>query len=71
MPGGEIYTAPTEESAEWYITFEFPTFFAGEFSEDLRLRFSKDGGVEAFANKNEALDLILLEMDDGTKRIGK
>ena len=71
MPGGEIYTAPTDDSVEGYITFEFPAVFAGQFIEGIRLRFSKGEVVEASADKNEALLLKLLEMDDGAKRIGE
>ena len=71
MPGGEIYTAPTDDSAEGYITFEFPAVFAGNFIEGIRLRFSKGEVVEASADKNEALLLELLEMDEGAKRIGE
>jgi aminopeptidase len=71
MPGGEIYTAPTDDSAEGYITFEFPAVFAGQFIEGIRLHFSKGEVVEATADKNQKLLLDLIGMDAGAKRIGE
>ena len=40
MPGGEIYTAPIDDSAEGTIAFEFPAVYAGQFVEGIELRFS-------------------------------
>ena len=71
MPGGEIYTAPIDDSAEGNIYFEFPAVFAGQYIEGIKLSFSKGKVVEASADINEALLLKLLEMDDGAKRIGE
>ena len=71
MPGGEIYTAPIDDSAEGKISFEFPAVFAGQYIEGINLSFSKGKVTEASADKNEALLLKLLEMDEGAKRIGE
>ena len=71
MPGGEIYTAPTDDSAEGSISFEFPAVFAGQFIEGIRLQFSKGEVVEATADKNQKLLLDLIGMDAGAKRIGE
>jgi len=71
MPGGEVYTAPIDDSTEGYISFEFPAVFAGQFVEGIKLSFSKGEVVEAKADKNEALLHQLIEMDDGAKRIGE
>ena len=71
MPGGEVYTAPIDDSAEGYISFEFPAVFAGQFVEGIKLRFSRGEVLEAKADKNENLLHELIEMDDGAKRIGE
>ena len=71
MPGGEVYTAPIDDSAEGYISFEFPAVFAGQFVEGIKLSFSKGEVVEAKADKNEALLHELIEMDIGARRIGE
>ena len=71
MPGGEVYTAPTDDSAEGSISFEFPAVFAGQFIEGIRLHFSKGVVVEATADKNQKLLLDLIGMDAGAKRIGE
>ena len=71
MPGGEVYTAPIDDSAEGYISFEFPAVFAGQFVEGIKLSFSRGEVVEAKADKNEALLHELIEMDEGAKRIGE
>ncbi len=71
MPGGEIYTAPLDNSAEGHIAFEFPAVFAGQFVEGIRLRFSRGEVVEAYADKNEKLLRELIAMDEGAKRIGE
>ena len=71
MPGGEVYTAPIDDSAEGHISFEFPAVFAGQFVEGIKLSFSRGEVVDAKADKNEALLHELIEMDDGAKRIGE
>ncbi len=71
MPGGEVYTAPKDDSAEGSISFEFPAVFAGQFIEGICLHFSKGVVVEATADKNQKLLLDLIGMDAGAKRIGE
>ncbi|HCP33234.1 MAG: aminopeptidase [SAR324 cluster bacterium] len=71
MPGGEVYTAPLDESAEGQISFDFPAVFAGQYVEGIRLRFSRGEVVEAHADRNEALLHQLISMDEGAKRIGE
>ena len=71
MPGGEVYTAPIDDSAEGHISFEFPAVFAGQFVEGIKLSFSRGEVVDAKADKNEALLHELIGMDDGAKRIGE
>ncbi len=71
MPGGEVYTAPIDDSAEGYISFEFPAVFSGQFVEGIKLSFSRGEVVEAKADKNEALLHKLIDMDIGARRIGE
>lgn len=71
MPGGEIFTAPVDDSAEGYIMFDFPGVFAGQLVENIRLEFSQGRVVKASASDNEALLHRLLEMDEGANRIGE
>jgi aminopeptidase len=71
MPDGEIFTAPVDDSAEGYITFEFPGVYVGQRVEGIRLEFAKGEVVKASARSNEALLHQLLAMDEGAKRIGE
>lgn len=71
MPGGEIYTAPVDDSAEGHIYFEFPAVYAGQHVAGIRLEFSEGRVVKATAESNEALLHQLLEMDEGAGRIGE
>lgn len=71
MPGGEIYTAPVEESVEGEIVFDFPGVYAGRSVPDVRLRFSRGQVVEAHAGGNEDLLHELLDMDEGSRRVGE
>jgi aminopeptidase len=71
MPGGEIFTAPVENSAEGEIYFEFPGVFAGRLMEGIRLRFADGQVVEASAESNESFLHDLLQMDEGASRIGE
>lgn len=71
MPGGEIFTAPVEDSAEGEITFEFPGVFAGQLIEDIHLRFEGGKVVEAKATSNERFLHELLALDGGASRIGE
>ncbi len=71
MPDGEIFTAPVDDSAEGYITFEFPGVYVGQRVEGIYLEFSKGEVVKASARSNEELLHQLLAMDEGAKRIGE
>jgi aminopeptidase len=71
MPDGEIFTAPVDDSANGYITFEFPGVYVGKRVEGIRLEFSKGEVTKFSAQSNEELLHQLLEMDDGAKRIGE
>jgi aminopeptidase len=71
IPGGEIYTAPVDDSAEGHIYFEFPGVYAGQLVDGIRLEFSEGRVVHATAESNESLLHQLLEMDEGADRIGE
>jgi aminopeptidase len=71
MPDGEIFTAPVDESAEGYITFEFPGVYFGERVPGIRLEFAGGRVVHASAQGNEDLLHQLLKMDEGASRIGE
>ena len=71
MPGGEIYTAPVDDSAEGSIAFEFPAVYSGKCVEGIHLKFSDGMVEEARASRNEELLHRLIAMDEGGKRIGE
>ena len=71
MPGGEIFTAPVDDSAEGYIFFQDPCMYAGQSIEGIRLHFSAGRVIKASAQRNEALLQEILSMDEGAHRIGE
>ncbi|MGB9619100.1 MAG: aminopeptidase, partial [Armatimonadota bacterium] len=71
MPDGEIFTAPVDDSAEGYITFEFPGVYFGRQVRGIRLEFSKGEVVKATAESGQDLLYELLKMDEGARRIGE
>jgi aminopeptidase len=71
MPGGELYTAPHEESAEGTIQLSFPGVFAGRLVNGVTLRFADGEVVEARAESEIELLRSLLAMDQGARRIGE
>lgn len=71
MPGGELYTSPLEDSVHGTIAFENPGVFAGILIDDIRLTF-RDGLVtDASARTNESFLVQLLDMDEGSRRVGE
>jgi aminopeptidase len=71
MPGGEVFTAPVEDSVEGEIQFEFPGVFAGKYVEGIRLQFHNGRVVDAAARSNQELLVKLLDMDDGSRIVGE
>lgn len=71
MPGGEVFTAPVEDSVEGKISFEFPGVFFGQKVNGIRLEFARGCVKNASAESNEELLLSLLAMDDGAQYIGE
>lgn len=71
LPGGELYTAPLEDSAEGTVRFSFPGAFAGREVPGIELRFSGGAVVSARADGNEELLRSVLAMDAGACRLGE
>jgi aminopeptidase len=72
MPGGEFFTSPLEESAEGEIVFcEFPAVYAGREVTRIRMRFEGGCVVEASADSNEEFLFEMLDLDDGSRRLGE
>jgi aminopeptidase len=71
VPGGEVFTAPCDDSAHGEIYFDLPAIVHGKEVEGIRLRF--DGGevVEYSAEKNETLLKSMIETDEGARRLGE
>ena len=71
MPGGEIATCPVEDAVDGEIAFEAPSFFAGRKIAGIGLRFERGRVVDAHADQHEDLLLSLLDMDEGSRRVGE
>ena len=71
MPDGEIYTAPVDDSMEGEIYFEFPGVYAGKLIHGIRLQFSRGEVVKATAADNQDLLEQIVNMDEGSKRVGE
>lgn len=71
MPDGEIFTAPVDNSANGYIQFSFPSIYLGREVDGMRLEFKNGEVVKASAKKNEYLLKSLINMDQGSKRLGE
>ncbi len=72
MPGGEIFYAPVEDSAEGTILFaECPAVHDGHELRGVRLRFRAGEVVEASAASGEEALLEALDRDPGARRLGE
>ncbi len=71
MPGGEVFTAPIEDSAEGHIKYTYPAVWRGKEVEGVKLTFRRGVVVEARAEKGEEFLRKMLETDEGAKRIGE
>jgi len=71
MPGGEIFTGPVEDSVEGVIRFTYPAVWRGITVEDVKLKFKRGEVVDAHASKGEEFLRKVLEIDDGSKRVGE
>jgi aminopeptidase len=72
MPGGEVFYAPVEDSAEGVITFsEFPAVRFGREVVGARLAFEAGRVVDASAVSGESFLLEMLDLDEGARRLGE
>jgi aminopeptidase len=72
MPGGEVFYAPVEHSADGVVTFsEFPAVRFGREVGGARLRFEGGRVVDASAASNEAFLHEMLALDEGASRLGE
>ncbi len=71
MPGGEVFSAPIEDSVEGWVEFDYPAIWRGVEVEGVKLVFRKGVVVEAHAVKGEEFLLKMLETDEGAKRLGE
>jgi aminopeptidase len=72
MPGGEFFLSPVEDSAEGEIVFgEFPAVYNGREVAGIALRFEAGRVVEASATANEEFLLEMLDLDEGSRRLGE
>ena len=70
-PGGEIFTAPVEDSVSGHISFSNPGVFGGVLIEGIRLRFVDGRVTDASTASHEDLLFELLDMDEGSRRVGE
>lgn len=71
FPGGEIFTAPVDGSANGYIEFTYPAYYGGREVNGVRLVF-RDGVVtDATARSDQPYLEQMLNMDDGARRLGE
>ena len=72
MPGGEVFYAPLEDSAEGVISYsEYPACYLGHEVGGVRLRFEGGTIVEASAESDEAYLIGTLDSDEGARRLGE
>jgi len=71
VPGGEVFTAPIDDSAEGEIYFDFLAIRYGKEVTGVRLKFHKGELVGFSAEKNEDLLKSMVETDQGAKRLGE
>jgi len=76
MPGGEVFTAPVEDSAEGKVYFDLPSILFGNEARDVTLKFSRGEVVDYKAGKGEDFLKAMLETDDNitekwSRRLGE
>ena len=71
MPSGEVFTAPVEDTVEGKIYFDIPFLQYGKVIEGVRLTFEKGEVVDYSAEKAEETLKKIVEIDDGSKRLGE
>jgi len=71
LPGGEVFTAPVDNSANGTIFFDLPAVRYGQEAQDIRLTFENGKIVDYSARKNEELLEAMINTDAGSRRLGE
>jgi aminopeptidase len=71
FPDGEVFSSCDETLTEGHIRYSFPAIYSGREVEDVRLWFEGGKVVKATAAKGEELLHSLLDMDEGSRRLGE
>ncbi len=71
FPDGEFFTGPVEDSVNGSIRFTLPAAFQGRPVEGVRLRFEAGQVVEASADVGQELLEQMLNIDEGSRRLGE
>jgi aminopeptidase len=71
IPGGEVFTAPVDNSVEGEVYFNYPLTRQGVTMRDIHLYFEKGRVVKASASDNQAYLEHILDTDDGARRLGE
>lgn len=71
VPDGEVFYAPVEDSAEGFITYDFPAIYQGREVDGVRLEFRQGRVVAATAKKGEDFLIKTLDTDAGARILGE
>lgn len=71
IPGGEVFTAPIDNSVEGEVYFNYPLTRQGVTMRDIHLWFTKGKVVKATASDNQAYLEHILDTDEGARRLGE
>jgi aminopeptidase len=71
MPGGEVFTAPVEDSVQGRIKFSYPITVGGALLDGVSLTFDKGKAVKAEADRGQEALYALLASDEGACYLGE
>lgn len=71
VPDGEVFCGPVEDSAEGYVTYNYPAIYNSREVTGVHLEFEKGRVVRASADKNEDFLLKTLDTDEGSRGLGE
>jgi aminopeptidase len=71
FPDGEVFTGPVIDSVEGQINFSFPAVHHGRECDGVKLTFRNGKVVDATADKGLDFLISMLEMDEGSRRLGE
>jgi len=71
IPDGEIYTCPTIDSAQGYVTYNCETLYRGTLFTNVHFEFDRGKIVKAEAGANTAKLNEILDADTGARYLGE